>query len=110
MLWMLTLTNIMDYSCSILTDKSSRRKTKTTNEINDMKKLDNIQPVIKIKNDQDMTESQKRFHSFRFGNEKDSMKKGTIYLGKIADELSSYLNKNPESSKLYEVNFNKFSA
>ena len=33
----LTITNIMDYSCFILTDKSPQRKTKTTNEINDMK-------------------------------------------------------------------------
>ena len=39
MLWMLTITNIKDYSCSILTDKSSRRKTKTTNEIKDMENL-----------------------------------------------------------------------
>lgn len=73
-------------------------------------KLDNRQSHIEIKNDEDMTKSQMRLHSFRFGNEKDSMEKGTIYLGKICDELGSYLTKNPESSELYGINFNKFSA
>lgn len=59
---------------------------------------------IKITNGVELTQAQEKFHSFRYGTNKDSIRKGNEYIEKLRNELSRYLNTHPEHVALYDQN------
>lgn len=69
-----------------------------------MNNSDTIDSIRKITNADELTVAQEKFHSFRYGTEKVSIKKGNEYIEKLRDELSRYLNAHPEHVALYDQN------